>query len=217
MAPRTKFTKEQIVEAAVRITKKKGIDGVTAREIGAELGVSSRPMFTWFERVEQVKTAVHESAKAIYREYIERGLSGSVPFLGVGQQYIRFAKEEPELYRLLFLTKPDEAAGGAMEALKFSQDLVRESIMRIYHMDEPTADKYFRNLWLVAFSFATLVVTDDCPYTDEEMSAVFTEMSLSLCKAYKEVPGMAEGKFDKDEIFRELVKKRPPHNEKTAS
>ena len=60
---------------------------------------------------------------------------------------------------------------------------------------------------LVAFSFATLVVTDDCPYTDEEMSAIFTEMSLSLCKAYKEVAGMAEGKFDKDAIFRELVKK----------
>ena len=79
--------------------------------------------------------------------------------------------------------------------------------MRIYNMDAATADKYFRNLWLVAFSFATLVVTDDCPYTDEEMSAIFTEMSLSLCKAYKEVPGMAEGKFDEDAIFRELVEK----------
>ena len=146
-------------------------------------------------------------AKGVYRDYVERGLSGRIPFLGVGQQYIRFAKEEPELYKLLFLTKPDEAVGGAMEALQFSQDLVRESLMRIYHLDAATADKYFRNLWLVAFSFATLAVTDDCPYTDEEMSAIFTEMSLSLCKAYKEVPGMAEGKFDKDAIFRELVKK----------
>ena len=37
-------------------------------------------------------------AKSLYREYIERGLSGEIPNLGVGQQYIRFAKDEPELY-----------------------------------------------------------------------------------------------------------------------
>lgn len=207
MPPRVKFQKEEIVAAALDVVRKKGIDAVTAREVAAELSVSPRPIFTWFNTMEQLKAAVFEMAKGVYREYVERGLSGPIPFLGVGQQYVRFAKEEPELYKLLFLTKPDEAAGGAMEALQFSQDLVRESLMRIYNMDAATADKYFRNLWLVAFSFATLVVTDDCPYTDEEMSAIFTEMSLSLCKAYKEVPGMAEGKYDKDAIFRELVKK----------
>ena len=53
----------------------------------------------------------------------------------------------------------------------------------------------------------TLIVTDDCPYTDEEMFAVGTEISLSICKAYKEIPGLAEGKFDKDALFRELVQK----------
>ena len=93
-----------------------------------------------------------------------------------------------------------------MEALAFSQDLVRESIMRIYHMDAHAAECYFRDLWLMAFSFATLIVTDDCPYTDEQMSAVLTEVSLSVCKAYKEIPGLAEGNFDKDALFSALVR-----------
>ncbi len=207
MAPRTKCTKKEIVEAAVRITKRKGIDGVTAREIGAELGVSSRPTFTWFESIEQVKSAVCEVAKERYKEYVECGLAGPVPFLGVGQQYIRFAKEEPELYKLLFLTPPGMTRGGAMQALKFSQDLVRESLMRIYRMDAHTADCYFRDLWLVVFSFATLIVTADCPYSEEEMSRILSEVSLSVCKAYKEVPGLVDGNYDKDAIFKELVKK----------
>ena len=94
-----------------------------------------------------------------------------------------------------------------MEALKFSQDLARESIMRIYHMEGWMADCYFRDLWLVVFSFATLIVTDSCPYTDEEMSAVLTEVSLSVCKAYKEIPGLPEGRFDRDAIFRTRVSK----------
>ena len=208
MPPKVKFSKQEIVDAAVRVARDKGIDGVTAREIAAELGVSTRPIFTYFDTMDEVKAEVFQTAKELYRAYVERGLAGPIPFLGVGQQYIRFAHDEPELYKLLFLTRPGNASGGAMEALRFSQDLARESLMRIYNMDAHTADCYFRDLWLVVFSFATLIVTDDCPYTGAEMSAILTEVSLSICKAYKEVPGLPDGKFDRDALFTELVKKK---------
>ncbi|MBR5909316.1 MAG: TetR/AcrR family transcriptional regulator, partial [Schwartzia sp.] len=115
MPPRVKFQKEEIVAAALDVVRKKGIDAVTAREVAAELSVSPRPIFTWFNTMEQLKVEVFELAKSVYRDYIERGLAGPVPFLGVGQQYIRFAKEEPELYKLLFLTRPGSVAGGAMD------------------------------------------------------------------------------------------------------
>ena len=207
MPPKVRFQKDEIVAAALNVARNQGIDSVTAREVAKELGVSVGPIFTWYETMEQLKADVYAQAKRLYQEYIEHGLAGPVPFLGVGQQYLRFAKEEPELYRLLFLRRPDAVSGGAMEALKFSQDLARESIMRIYHMEGWMADCYFRDLWLVVFSFATLIVTDSCPYTDEEMSAVLTEVSLSVCKAYKEVPGLPEGRFDRDAIFRALVNK----------
>lgn len=207
MPPTVKYQKEEIVRAALNVVRQRGIHAMTAREVARELHVSVGPIFTWFETMEQLRAEVCALARDIYRAYIERGLAGPIPFLGLGQQYIRFAREEPELYKMLFLTKPDRTCGGAMEALRLSQDLARESVMGIYHMDAQTADKYFRDLWLVVFSFATLVVTDDCPYTDAEMSAVLTEVSLSVCKAYKEIPGLPEGHFDRDAIFRELVKK----------
>ena len=205
MPPRVKFQKEEIVGAALNVARKKGADAVTAREVAAELGVSTRPLFTYFDTVEQLRGEVFELAGARYREYLERGLTEPIPFLGVWHQYLAFAREEPELYRLLFLTRP----GGATEALRFSQELARESLMRIYNMDAATADRYFRDLWLVAFSFATLVVTDDCPYSDEEIFAVGAEISLAVCKAYKEIPGLPEGNYDRDAIFRELVKSQP--------
>lgn len=203
--PKVKFQREDIVNAALEITRAKGIDAVTAREVARQLQVSVGPIFTWFDTMDQLKAEACAQAMARYRAYIERGLAGPIPFLGLGQQYIRFAREEPELYKLLFLTRPGAGAGGAMAALRFSQDLARESVMRIYAMDAVTADRYFRDLWLVVFSFATLIVTDDAPYTDAEMSAILTEVSLSVCKAYKEIPGLPEGKFDRDAIFTELV------------
>ena len=208
MPPKAKFTKREIVEAATKIAEKSGIAAVTAREVGAALGVSSRPLFTYFDSVDDLKKEVYLFAKELYRKYIERGLNDEIPFLGIWKQYIRFAKEKPELYKLLFLTPPGSVSGGAMEALKLSQELSRESLMKIYNMDSKRADSYFRDMWLVAFSFATLIVTNDCPYTEEEMFAVGTEISLSICKAYKEIPGLAEGRFDRDKIFRELVNKK---------
>lgn len=206
MPPRVKFTKEEIVEAALRVTREGGIDSLTARSLAAKLGASTRPMFTYFETVDELKHEVHEAAKGIYKTYIERGLAEPVPFLGVGQNTIRFAREEPELFRLLFLQKPDGADGGAAEALAFSQDLVRDSIMGIYKMDAYEADCYYRNLWLIAFSFCAMIAAGECPYTDEQMSAMFTEVSLAVCKAYKDIPGLPRGDYDRDAIFRELTK-----------
>ena len=213
MPPKVRFQKEEVIDAALNIARKNGIDAVTAREVAKELQVSVGPIFTWFDSMDELKAEIYELARSLYRDYIQRGLQGPVPFLGVGQQYLQFAKDEPELYKMLFLARPDKISGGAMEALQFSQDLARESLMRIYHMDAETADKYFRDLWLVVFSFATLIVTDDCPYTDGEMSAILTEVSLSVCKAYKEIPGLPEGNYDKDAIFSRLVNKQRDERE----
>ncbi len=205
MPPKVKFQKEEIIAAAVQITRKKGISAVTAREVGAALGASSRPLFTYFDTVDELKREVYHYAKKLYQDYVKEGLTAEIPFLGVGQNYIRFAKKEPELYKYLFLNPPDGVKGSAMEGLKLSQALVRASLMRIYHMDEDTADKYFRDLWLVAYSMTTLIVTGECPYTDAEIRAMFTEFSVSICKAYKEIPGLPAGDFDKDAVFRKLI------------
>lgn len=205
MPPKVKFTKDEIIEAAVNITRKSGINAVTAREVGASLGVSSRPLFTYFDTVDELKREVYHYAKRLYKECVENGLRMPIPALGVGQQYIRFAKEEPELYKYIFLNPPAGVKGGVMAELKISQDLVRESIMNKYNMDAATADKFFRDLWLVAYSITTLIVTGECPYNDDEISALFTEFSVSICKAYKEIDGLTDGSFDRDAVFSQLV------------
>lgn len=205
MPPRVKIQKEAVDLAALNVARRSGIDAVTAREVAKELQVSVGPIFTWYETMDQLKAEVYERARGVYRAYIERGLAEPIPFQGVWKQYLRFAKDEPELYRLLFLTKPGNVSGGAMEAMRFSRDLARESIMRFYRMDAPTADCFFRDLWLIAFSSATLIVTGDCPYTEEELMAIGAEVSLAVCKAYKEIPGLPEGNYDIGAVFRRLT------------
>ncbi len=203
MPPKVKFTKEEIIAAAVDVTREKGIAAVTTRDIAARLGVSTRPIFTYFQSMDEVRAAIRHSAWNIYEERVRQGLLQKIPFLGFGLQYLQFAKEEPQLYRLLFLSSLQD--GNGMEMICHSKELVRPSLMQVYHMDAQTADRYFRDMWLVAHSLATLTVTDGCLYTDAQMREILTEFSLSLCKAIKEIPGFAQGTVDYERVFRSLT------------
>lgn len=204
MAPRVKFTREEFAEAGLSVVRKKGFSALTAQALAEELKSSTRPIFTCFGTMDELKAEVYAAAEAVYKEYEGVGLKHPIPFLGVGLQYIRFAKEDPELYRLLFLTSGTEF-GGVMTSMKYLQNMIRESLMRIYKIDSKTADFYFRDLWLVVHGLATLIVTGDCPYSDDEISQILTGFSVSICKSIKEIPGFVDGTFDRDATFRSLI------------
>lgn len=207
MAPRNKFTRDEMIAAAVRVVRAKGIDALTAKALAGELGVSTQPVFTCFHTIEEAKREVCKAAERTYDSYVGEGLRMQVPFFGFGMQYIRFAKEEPQLYRLLFLAANTDESHSIMDSMQHSQNLVRESLKETYHMDDEEANRYFRDMWLVVHSLATLVVTGGCPYSEKEIGQILTGFSVSLCKAIKEVPGFAENNFDRDKIFRTLVDK----------
>ena len=205
MAPKNKFTREEMIEAALRVVRAKGIDGLTAKTMAVELGTSTQPVFTGFGSMDGVKREVYAAAVRVYDGYADAGLKEKIPFFGVGMQYIRFAREEPELYRFLFLTRSQEKECSAMKSMQHLQELVRPTLMDVYHITAEEADFYFRDLWLVVHSLSTLIVTGDCPYTDREIGRILTGFSVSVCKSIKEIPGFAAGTFDRDAAFRTLI------------
>ena len=204
MPPKVKFTKDEIVHAALNVARVKGLAAVTTRDIAAELSVSTRPIFTYFKSMAEVREAILHAAEKIYQEYLSVGLRESIPFYGFGMQHLRFAREEPQLYRMLFL---DSSAGKnrAMTTLDQARSLVHDCVTKIYLMDGKTADRLIRDMWLVVHSLGTLIVTDGCSYTLDEMGAILTGFCLSLCKAYKEIPGFVENNFDRDAMFTQII------------
>ena len=204
MPPKKIVTREQILDAAMEITRNSGIDAVTARSIAAALGVSTHPIFTYFDTINSIKDDVLVRARVLYHEYILQGLDEKIPFLGVGHQFLILAKNEPELFKMLFFKTTPDGKKHAYDEFEFTLALVVESVMKIYNVDKHTAECYYRNLWLMSLSFATLIVTGNCTYTDEEMLLILTQTSLATYKAIKEIPGFIDGDFDKDRIFTQL-------------
>lgn len=205
MAPKNKFTKEEMVNAALQVVRLNGIDRLTAKTMADELGTSTQPIFTAFGSMDTVRQEVYDSAIRLYDKYTTAGLKEKIPFLGVGMQYIRFAWDEPELHRFLFLTRTQNNKYSAMTAMRRLQALVRPTLMNVYRITAEEADIYFRDLWFVVHSLSTLIVTGDCPYSDREIGQILTGFSISICKSIKEIPGFAAGTFDRDAMFRALI------------
>ena len=107
MPPKPKYTKEEIVNAAYELTREKGIDAVVAREVGKRLNTSASPIFTVWNSMEELKEEVWKLAKQKYQEYMEDIFDYASAFKEFGMRWVRFAAEEPNLYRLLFLSKRD--------------------------------------------------------------------------------------------------------------
>ena len=208
MAPKNKFTRKEMVAAAVRVVQKRGAAALTAKSLAEELGTSTQPVFTCFGTMEALKAEVYVAAERLFDEYLTKGLKEKISFFGFGTQYIRFARKEPELYRLLFLMRQEDMGNGAFSAMRHMRELVRPSLMDTYHISAQEADRYFRDLWLVVHSLAALIVTGDCPYSDREIGQILTGFSISVFKAIKEIPGFTEGTFDRDATFRGLIQEK---------
>lgn len=104
MPPTAKVTREMVLEAALDITRREGFGAVNARSLAARLGCSTRPIFTCYESMEAMKMDFLEYAYGAYRQYVARwAADNGEALLAPPLAYLRFAKEEPHLFRLLFV------------------------------------------------------------------------------------------------------------------
>ena len=105
MAPKIKVTKEEIIKTALSITQKNGASALNARTVAGELGCSTQPIFSNFANMEELNTVVISAAYESYLGFINNEVeSGKYPqYKAFGMAYIRFAKEERELFKLLFM------------------------------------------------------------------------------------------------------------------
>lgn len=188
MPPRAKFTSEQITQAALSIVREKGFEKLTARALSERLGSSACPIFTVFANMEQVQQSTLEAARALYRSYVEKGLSETPAFKGVGMQYIRFAINEPKLFQALFMRERSCVPNldSVLPLLDESYDKILSSITTQYALAEHAAEKLYRHLWIYTHGIAALCATKTCGFAPEQIGAMMSEVFSGLIKTIKE-------------------------------
>ncbi len=199
MPPKAKFTREQMIEAGLKIVRENGMEALSARSLGAELGSSARPIFTVFQSMEEVQEEVKKSAKSVYAGYVRAGLGEELAFKGVGTQYIRFAVQEPKLFRLLFMSEQTKplAAVNVMPVIDDNYEDILLSVRNGYDLSEKEAEQLYRHLWIYTHGIAVLCATNMCVFTAEEINRMVTEAFRGILTEIKQ--GQEAGMGGKNE------------------
>jgi AcrR family transcriptional regulator len=110
MPPKIKYTEDDIIDAAYSVVRKYGWKNCTARSIATELGSSTMPIYSYVESMADLKQKVIEKAVNLMIDYQTR-VKTDIDFLDMGVGYVLFAKEEKNLFRLMFKQVPDDLPG----------------------------------------------------------------------------------------------------------
>ena len=183
MPPKVKTTKDAIVSTAVEIVRQQGAEALNARAIAAELGCSTQPIFSNFTTMDALRLAVAQLADVLYQEYVRRETdSGEYPpYKAGGMAYIRFAKEEKELFKLLYMC---DRSGEEIPAEAHSFTQMTDILRRTTDLNGDTAKLFHLEMWAYVHGIATMFATGFLDLDWELVSRMLTDAYLGLRKQY---------------------------------
>ena len=175
------FTREQIVEAALSLVREHGIDALTARALADMLGTSTKPIFGLFRNMEEVRTAVLCAADKIYSDLICTEMTRGVfpPYKASGMAYIRFARDERELFRLLFMRDRSRETIDEAKSRAEIEPLV-QMIAQNNGLSSEEAYRFHLEMWVFVHGIAAMIATGYLVWDDRDVSDALSDAYLGM-------------------------------------
>lgn len=179
MPPKAKVTRDMVINAAFEVTRTMGAENVNARTVSQKLGCSTQPVMYHFAKIEDMKKAVYAKLDWFHTEYllnIEKPQKGIM--LGIGLNYIRFAIEEPHLFRFLF--QSGFAVENNLVEMIDSEELkpVISVMQEAMEMNVEQTKEVFLTIALFAHGYASIIANNSLEYNEEVVA-------LHLERAYR--------------------------------
>ena len=178
MPPKTRITKDMIIQAAIEVVKQSGYESINARTVSAQLHCSTQPVMYQFPNLELLKEQAYQRADAFHTAYLLEGED----LLEIGLRYIRFAQDEPRLFRFLFQT--NRFSGLSLEDLIRSPETA--GIMAVVGseggMDPEAAAAFFEPLAAVVHGYASLIANNAMKYDPDAVRNALTAIAEGLLK-----------------------------------
>ena len=184
MPRKISVTKDSITEAALEIVRTQGPDSLNARALAKALGCSTQPIFSNFSGMEDVTTAVLGKSLDIYNDYVRKEFGrneGFPPYKTNGMAYIRFAIEEKNLFKLLFMRDRSNDADH-VEDKTFVE--VLPLIMKATGFSEEQAALFHLEMWTCVHGIASLAATSYYTFDMDLASKVLTDTYQGLLSRF---------------------------------
>lgn len=174
MPPIRKITKEDIIKIALKIAKNESLDSINARRIAKELNTSVQPIFYNFQNMEDLKNIVFQEIYKMYQNYMLKGSKEEKSYRGMGLAYIKFAKDYPNYFKIIFMSKTNLTATNIIDNDNKENNVLQESA-KFTGFDFETGKDFHLKVWIFTHGLASLVATKSIKITDKEIERLLTE------------------------------------------
>lgn len=174
MAPKIKITKDDIIKASIELIRKNGAKSINARVISASLNCSTQPIFSNFNSMDELQEETIIFAYKLYLEFIKKEVeTGKYPkYKSFGMAYIRFAKEEKELFKLLFMR--DRSKENTSPSPDFDESV--QIIMKANGVTYEKAMLIHLELWTCVHGIGTMLATSFLSLEWDLISDILTDV-----------------------------------------
>ena len=182
MAAVKKFSEEAIVSAALKLIREGGMSSLNARSLAGSLGCSTRPMYLAFGSMNEVRARAVGQIKRVYGGYIKRETESGryPPYKAYGMAYIRFAREEREFFKYLFMRDRTGEDGGEDDISEIIAAVVKST-----GLDEERAKLFHLESWIFVHGIAAMLATSYFELDEELISKMLTDMFEGLKARFK--------------------------------
>ena len=184
MPPKTKVSKEEILSTAVNLVRNDGENALNARNIARSLGCSTQPIFSNFINMDELRAAVKEKANILYQNCLAADMSAGKypPYKASGMAYIRFAKEEKELFKLLFMR---DRSGEQIKENPEEMEALIGLIAKQVNIDKEAARFFYLEMWAYTHGIASMIATGFYEWDEPLASRALTDVYEGLKHRYK--------------------------------
>ena len=169
-------TKEVMIEGAFNLIREQGHEALTVRNLAAFLGCSTQPIMYQFPEMETLKELTYQKADAFHSAYI----LDAEDLLETGLRYIRFAEEEPRLFRFLF--QSGRFSGLSLEELIRAPEAsdMLTAVSTEENITPEEAVSFFEPLVALVHGYASLIANNAMKYDAEAMREVLIALAEGL-------------------------------------
>ncbi len=185
MPPKAKITKDMVITAAFEVARKTGAENINARTVSQTLHCSTQPVMYHFATIAALKKAAYQKADEYHTEYLLSIPKTQQDFmLGIGLNYIRFAREEPYLFRFLF--QSGFIAENSLPEMINSAELipVLSAMQKEMGMNMEQTKEIFITLAMFVHGYASIFANNSLEYDEKLIAAhlkrVYTGAVLAI-------------------------------------
>lgn len=159
-----------LVEAGLRLIESRSADDLGLREVAREVGVSATAIYRHFPDKAALKAALAQAgiqrlARAQQQASAQAG-GGTAGFLASGMTYVRFATDNPVLFRLVFsCAQPDDLLDAAPDTVSEAMRGLRAQVAELMPVSRSAAERKAVALqaWALVHGLAMLILDRQIP------------------------------------------------------